>query len=62
MIRKRPVVVNGGGFVVTDSCHKVVFEVDGCGKLGAKGELMVKDGEGESILYIHKKVSNLLVN
>ncbi|KAF3338509.1 Protein LURP-one-related 6 [Carex littledalei] len=54
-IRKRPVVVNGGGFVVTDSSYKVVFVVDGCGKLGAKGELMVKDGEGESILYIHKK-------
>ncbi|KAJ4752920.1 LURP-one-like protein (DUF567) [Rhynchospora pubera] len=55
LIRKRPVMVNGGGFVVTDSSHKVVFVVDGCGKLGARGELMVKDGEGESILYIHKK-------
>jgi LURP-one-related len=59
LVRKRPVVVNGGGFVVTDRSNTVLFAVDGCGKLGAKGVLMVKDGEGESILYIHKKVSNL---
>ncbi|KAJ3694257.1 hypothetical protein LUZ60_009737 [Juncus effusus] len=55
LVRKRPAVVNGGGFVVTDINQKVVFVVDGCGKLGAKGELLVKDGNGESILYIHKK-------
>ncbi|CAL5068056.1 unnamed protein product [Urochloa decumbens] len=55
MIRRRPIVVNGGGFVVTDLSHNVVFVVDGCGILGSKGELMVKDGEGEPILFISKK-------
>ncbi|XP_021318094.1 protein LURP-one-related 6 isoform X1 [Sorghum bicolor] len=55
MIRRRPIVVNGGGFVVTDLSHNIVFVVDGCGILGSKGELMVKDGEGEPILSISKK-------
>ncbi|PUZ47333.1 hypothetical protein GQ55_7G156900 [Panicum hallii var. hallii] len=55
MIRRRPIVVNGGGFVVTDLSHNVVFIVDGCGILGSKGEIMVKDGEGEPILFISKK-------
>jgi hypothetical protein len=57
MIRMRPIVVNGGGFVVTDLSHNIVFVVDGCGILGSKGELMVKDGEGEPILFISKKVT-----
>jgi hypothetical protein len=57
MIRRRPAVVNGGGFVVTDLSHNIVFIVDGCGTLGSKGELMVKDGEGEPILSISKKVT-----
>jgi hypothetical protein len=48
--------VNGGGFVVTDLSHNVVFVIDGCGILGSKGDLMVKDGEGEPILFISKKV------
>ncbi|ONM17139.1 Protein LURP-one-related 6 [Zea mays] len=56
MIRMRPIVVNGGGFVVTDLSHNIVFVVDGCGILGSKGELMVKDGEGEPILFISKKM------
>jgi hypothetical protein len=56
MIRRRPMVVNGGGFVVTDFSHNVVFIVDGCGILGSKGELMVKDGDGEQILFISRKV------
>ncbi|PWZ45742.1 Protein LURP-one-related 6 [Zea mays] len=56
MIRRRPAVVNGGGFVVTDLSHNIVFIVDGCGTLGSKGELMVKDGEGEPILSISKKM------
>lgn len=56
MIRRRPIVVNGGGFVVTDLSHNVVFVIDGCGILGSKEELMVKDGEGEPILFISKKV------
>lgn len=55
MIRRRPMVVNGGGFVVTDFSHNVVFIVDGCGILGSKGELMVKDGDGEQILFISRK-------
>ncbi|KAJ1271208.1 hypothetical protein BS78_06G111000 [Paspalum vaginatum] len=55
MIRRRPVVVNGGGFVVTDLSHNVAFVVDGCGILGSKGELKVKDGEGQPILSISKK-------
>ena len=58
MIRRRPIVVNGGGFVVTDLSHNIVFVVDGCGILGSKGELMVKDGEGEPILSISKKVTD----
>ncbi|KAG8064675.1 hypothetical protein GUJ93_ZPchr0004g40198 [Zizania palustris] len=56
MIRRRPIVVNGGGFVVTDLSNNVVFIVDGCGTLGSKGELLVKDGEGEPILFISRKM------
>lgn len=48
--------MNGGGFVVTDLSHNVVFIVDGCGILGSKGELKVKDGDGEPILFISRKV------
>lgn len=57
MIRKRPNVVNGGGFVVTDCSHNIVFIVDGCGMLGAKGELMVRDCDGASLLFLRKKVT-----
>jgi hypothetical protein len=56
MVRRRPIVVNGGGIVVTDLSHNVVFIVDGCGILGSKRELMVKDGEGKPILFISRKV------
>jgi hypothetical protein len=56
MIRRRPIIVNGGGIVVTDLSHNIVFIVDGCGILGSKRELMVKDGEGEPILSISRKV------
>ncbi|KAG0469505.1 hypothetical protein HPP92_016205 [Vanilla planifolia] len=55
VVRRRPHVVNGGGFVVTDSNQKVVFVVDGCGRIGAKGVLLVRDGDGASILRIRKK-------
>ncbi|OAY66686.1 Protein LURP-one-related 6 [Ananas comosus] len=55
MVRKRPPNVNGGGLVVTDSTQKVVFSVDGCGILGAMGELIVRDGDGTAILFIHKR-------
>ncbi|ONK65380.1 uncharacterized protein A4U43_C07F36510 [Asparagus officinalis] len=54
-IRKRPRVVNGGGFVVLNPQQNVVFSVHGCGILGVNGELVVKDGGGASILFIRKK-------
>lgn len=57
-VRKRPHVVNGGGFVVTDCTPKTVFTVDGCGTIGSKGELMVRDEDGSPILQIQKKVRN----
>lgn len=56
MVRKRPQVINGGGFVVMNLSQKVVFSVDGCGIIGSKGELIVRDGDGSSTLFIHKKV------
>lgn len=56
MVRKRPPNVNGGGLVVTDSTQRVVFSVDGCGILGAMGELIVRDGDGTAILFIRKRV------
>ncbi|KAK1314306.1 Protein LURP-one-related 6 [Acorus calamus] len=56
IVRKRPRVVNGGGFVVTtNNDQKVVFTVDGCGTIGLKGELIVRDGDGEPILFIRKR-------
>lgn len=56
-VRKRPHVVNGGGFVVTDCTHKVIFRVDGCGVLGRKDELLLSDGNGNALLLIRRKVS-----
>lgn len=56
MVRRRPRVVNGGGFVVTDCGQKVVFRVEGCGILGKKEELLLRDGDGEAILLIRRKV------
>jgi len=50
-------VVNGGGFVVTDcSGQRVVFKVDGCGIHGTKEQLILRDGEGEALLLIRRKV------
>lgn len=60
MVRRRPPTVNGGGFVVTDREQRVVFSVDGCGIIGASGQLIVRDGDGTAILFIHKKVSSNL--
>lgn len=60
MVRKRPPAVNGGGFVVTDQNQRAVFSVDGCGILGASGQLIVRDGDGNAILFIHKKVKDNL--
>ncbi|KAL5098343.1 hypothetical protein RYX36_002670 [Vicia faba] len=55
-VRKRPHVVNGGGFVVTDcSAQKVVFKVHGCGIHGKKDELILRDGDGEALLLMRRK-------
>ncbi|XP_010261831.1 PREDICTED: protein LURP-one-related 6 [Nelumbo nucifera] len=54
-VRRRPHVVNGGGFVVTDCSQRVVFRVDGCGTLGVRGELMLRDADGEPLLLIRRK-------
>ncbi|MBA0869103.1 hypothetical protein Goshw_023177 [Gossypium schwendimanii] len=54
-VRRRPHVVNGGGFVVTDCSQMVVFRVDGCGVLGTKGELVLRDGNGDALLLIRRK-------
>lgn len=49
-------MVNGGGFVVTDcSTQRVVFRVDGCGIHGTKGELILRDGDGEALLLMRRK-------
>ncbi|KAM3693732.1 hypothetical protein ACJW30_07G006100 [Castanea mollissima] len=45
VLRRRPHVTNGGGFVVTDCNQKVIFRVDGCGILGTKDELILRDGD-----------------
>ncbi|XVE70720.1 hypothetical protein DITRI_Ditri10aG0093300 [Diplodiscus trichospermus] len=55
VVRRRPHVVNGGGFVVTNCSQKVVFRVDGCGVLGTKGELVLRDGNGDALLLIRRK-------
>lgn len=56
VVRRRPHVVNGGGFVVTDCREKIIFKIDGCGVLGTRGELVLRDGDGNDLLLIHKKV------
>ncbi|KAJ9168052.1 hypothetical protein P3X46_019626 [Hevea brasiliensis] len=55
LVRERPHVVSGGGFVVTDCSQKVVFRVDGCGVVGKKGELILRDCDGEPLLLIRRK-------
>lgn len=60
VVRSRPHVVNGGGFVVTDCTQKVVFRVDGCGILGKDGEVVLRDAEGDSLLLIRRKVQLFL--
>ncbi|XP_050379024.1 protein LURP-one-related 6 isoform X2 [Argentina anserina] len=57
VVRRRPHAVNGGGFVVTDCSQKVAFRVDGCGILGKKDELILRDGHGEALLLIRRKGS-----
>lgn len=57
VVRRRPHVVNGGGFVVMDcSTQRVVFRVDGCGIHGTKGELILREGDGEALLLLRRKV------
>ncbi|CAN6290508.1 unnamed protein product [Urochloa humidicola] len=59
MVRKHPPTVNGGGFVVKDQNQRAIFSVDGCGIIGASGQLIVKDGDGNAILFIHKKAERI---
>ncbi|KAI3447222.1 hypothetical protein Pfo_003887 [Paulownia fortunei] len=54
-VRRRPNVVNGGGFAVADCSQRVVFRVDGCGILGKKQELILRDGEGNALLLIRRQ-------
>lgn len=56
LVRRRPHVVNGGGFVVTNCSQQTVFRVDGCGIQGTNGELMLRDGYGDPLLLIRRKV------
>ena len=58
MVRRRPPTVNGGGLVVTNQDQRAAFSVDGCGIIGASGQLIVRNGDGSAILFIHKKVQN----
>ncbi|KAK3040348.1 hypothetical protein RJ639_026753 [Escallonia herrerae] len=55
VVRRRPHMVSGGGFVVTDCSQRVVFRVDGCGVLGKKEELILSEGDGEPLLLIRRK-------
>jgi len=57
VVRKRPRVVNGGGFVVMDSsAQRAVFSVEGCGVRGKKGELILREGDGGALLLMLRKV------
>ncbi|XP_027333340.1 protein LURP-one-related 6-like isoform X2 [Abrus precatorius] len=56
VVRRRPNVVNGGGFVVMDcSAQRVVFRVDGCGVRGTKGELILREEDGDAIILMRRK-------
>ncbi|GAB2245919.1 hypothetical protein Droror1_Dr00001412 [Drosera rotundifolia] len=55
VVRQRPPMVGGGGFVVTDYRQEVVFKVDGCGIIGKKGELILRDGiHGDPLILIRQ--------
>ncbi|KAL9662917.1 hypothetical protein QQ045_027752 [Rhodiola kirilowii] len=55
-VRRRPNVAMGGGYEVTECTQKhVVFRVDGCGTLGSREKLVLKDGCGEALLLIRRK-------
>ncbi|PIN08420.1 hypothetical protein CDL12_19002 [Handroanthus impetiginosus] len=55
VVRRRPNVANGGGFAVADCSQRVVFRVDGCGVLGKKDELVLRDSDGNALLLIRRK-------
>jgi uncharacterized protein YxjI len=55
IVRKRPCVVNGGGFVVTNCGGNEVFRAEGCGPM-VKNQAVLKDGEGNPILAMKRKV------
>lgn len=42
--------------MVLNSQQNVAFSVNGCRILGVNGELILKGGNGASILFIHRKV------
>ncbi|XP_057430587.1 protein LURP-one-related 6 [Lotus japonicus] len=55
-VRRRPHVVNGGGFVVTDcSSKRVIFKVHGCGVHGKQEELILRDEDEEALLLMRRK-------
>ncbi|KAM4097508.1 hypothetical protein ACJW30_07G005500 [Castanea mollissima] len=62
VVRRRPHVTNGGGSVVTDCNQKVIFKVDGCGILGIKDELILRDGDGDgdALLLIRRKKGGMV--
>ncbi|XP_010666856.2 protein LURP-one-related 6 [Beta vulgaris subsp. vulgaris] len=60
VVRRRPQVVGGGGFVVMNCSQRVVFQVDGCGILGKKGELILRDSDGDAILLIRQLKGGLV--
>ena len=49
-------MVSGGGFVVTDCSQQVVFRADGCGIHGIKDQLILRDGDGDALLLMRRKV------
>ncbi|KAG9458110.1 hypothetical protein H6P81_002618 [Aristolochia fimbriata] len=55
VVRNRPPAVNGGGFVVSNCRQEVVFRVDGCGTLGTKGKLILRDANAAPLLVIRRK-------
>lgn len=52
LLRRRPKVANGGGLTVVDASQRLVFTVEGCGILGKKDELLLKDADGNALLLI----------
>ncbi|KAE8731978.1 Protein LURP-one-related 6 [Hibiscus syriacus] len=60
--RRTPHVVNGGGFAVTNCSQLVVFWVDGCGILGTKGEIVLRDMEGDALLLKRGRVEALSIH